>query len=129
MASYRAYWAPWAEPWAFQALRKARAVAGDEELGKAFEAAAARSLWQRQFSADDLRSLRHMKARVEAELARRGLTDREVKRGRGGIRDIEFAVQLLQLVHGRLDPDLRSPTTLTALDRMAASGYVDDDDA
>jgi glutamate-ammonia-ligase adenylyltransferase len=129
MASYEAYWGRWAEPWEFQALLKARAAAGDTDLGLTFEDAARRALWQRQFTADDLRSLRHMKARVEAELARRGLTDREVKRGRGGIRDIEFAVQLLQLVHGRLDPDLRSPTTLAALDQMAASGYVDEDDA
>ncbi len=52
-----------------------------------------------------------------------------MKRGRGGIRDIEFAVQLLQLVHGRLDPDLRSPTTLLALDELATAGYVDEEDA
>ena len=81
------------------------------------------------FSADDLRSLRHLKARTEAELARKGLTDREVKRGRGGIRDIEFAVQLLQLVHGRLDAELRRPNTLAALGELAAAGYVDPDDA
>src|SRR5262249_42540594 len=58
-----------------------------------------------------------------------GPGDRAVKHGRGGIRDVEFAVQLLQLVHGRLDPDLRSPTTLTALGELAAAGYVDEDDA
>jgi glutamate-ammonia-ligase adenylyltransferase len=127
--SYEAYWKRWAEPWEFQALVKARAVAGDPELGAQFDASARHHLWERVFSADDLRSLRHMKARVEAELARKGLTDREVKRGRGGLRDIEFAVQLLQLVHGRLDPDLHSPTTLTALAQLAASGYVDGDDA
>lgn len=128
-ASYEAYWKRWAEPWEFQALLKARAVAGDPELGAGFDASAGHHLWERVFSADDLRSLRHMKARVEAELARKGLTDREVKRGRGGLRDIEFAVQLLQLVHGRLDADLHSPTTLTALAQLAASGYVDGDDA
>ena len=70
-----------------------------------------------------------MKARSEQEMVRKGLEDREVKRGRGGIRDIEFAVQLLQLVHGGLDPSLRSPTTLDALRDMAAGGYVDPDDA
>ena len=129
VASYEAYWSRWAEPWEFQALVKARAVAGDPELGAQFDASARHHLWERVFTADDLRSLRHMKARVEAELARKGLTDREVKRGRGGLRDIEFAVQLLQLVHGRLDPDLHSPTTLTALAELAASGYVDGDDA
>ncbi len=129
LASYQAYWSRWAEPWEFQALLKARAVAGDIELGALFDASAGHQLWDRLFSPDDLRSLRHMKARVEAELARKGLTNREVKRGRGGLRDIEFAVQLLQLVHGRLDPEVRSPTTLTALAELAASGYVDGDDA
>ncbi len=53
-----------------------------------------------------------MKARAEGETHRRGLDDRELKRGRGGIRDIEFAVQLLQLVHGRHDPTIRSGNTL-----------------
>jgi [glutamine synthetase] adenylyltransferase / [glutamine synthetase]-adenylyl-L-tyrosine phosphorylase len=129
LASFEAYWDRWAEPWEFQALLKARAVAGDAELGAEFDEAAGRRLWSRVFSADDLRELRQLKARSERELARRGLTDREVKRGRGGIRDIEFAVQLLQLVHGRLDPDLRSPTTLTALAELGTAGYVDEEDA
>jgi glutamate-ammonia-ligase adenylyltransferase len=127
--SYEAYWGRWAQPWEFQALLKARAVAGDTGLGASFEEAAARHLWSRVFSADDLRSLRHLKARTEAAVARRGLTDREVKRGRGGIRDVEFAVQLLQLVHGRLDADLRPPATLDALDELASAGYVDPEDA
>ncbi len=129
LGSYAAYWDRWAEAWEFQALLKARAVAGDPEIGTAFEQGASGRLWSRVFTADDLRAMRHLKARSEGELARRGLTDREVKRGRGGIRDIEFAVQLLQLVHGRLDPDLRSPTTFTALAELAAAGYVDEDDA
>ena len=129
VASYDSYWERWAEPWEFQALLKARAVAGDADLGAGFERHAGEHLWGRTFSADDLRSMRRLKARTEAELARKGLTDREVKRGRGGIRDIEFAVQLLQLVHGRVDAELRSPTTLSALAQLAASGYVDSADA
>ena len=129
VSSYETYWDRWAQPWEFQALLKARTVAGDAEIGAAFDAAAARHLWSRVFSPDDLRSLRHLKARAEAEVARKGLTDREVKRGRGGIRDVEFAVQLLQLVHGRLDADLRSPATLDALAELASAGYVDPDDA
>jgi glutamate-ammonia-ligase adenylyltransferase len=127
--SYEAYWDRWAEPWEFQALLKAAPVAGDAELGAAFAATASERLWTRAFSSDDLRSVRHMKARVEAQLARQGLTDREVKRGRGGIRDVEFAVQLLQLVHGRADAALRSPNTLAALAELADAGYVDPDDA
>ncbi|MBV9412475.1 MAG: bifunctional [glutamine synthetase] adenylyltransferase/[glutamine synthetase]-adenylyl-L-tyrosine phosphorylase, partial [Acidimicrobiia bacterium] len=127
--SYLSYWDRWADAWEFQALLKARPVAGNDDLGAAFFAAAQERVWGRTFDADDLRSIRAMKARAEGELARRHLTDREVKRGRGGIRDIEFAVQLLQLVHGRHDSGLRSPTTLTALTDLAEAGYVSADDA
>ncbi|MGH9244159.1 MAG: bifunctional [glutamine synthetase] adenylyltransferase/[glutamine synthetase]-adenylyl-L-tyrosine phosphorylase [Acidimicrobiales bacterium] len=129
LESYEAYWERWAQPWEFQALLKARAVAGDPDLREAFARSAAEHLWGRTFTADDLRSLRSLKSRAEAEIARRGLTEREIKRGRGGIRDVEFAVQLLQIVHGPLDPELRSPTTLTALAELADAGYVSRDDA
>jgi [glutamine synthetase] adenylyltransferase / [glutamine synthetase]-adenylyl-L-tyrosine phosphorylase len=129
LESYLSYWDRWAQTWEFQALLKARPVAGDAELGAAFFAAAQERVWGRAFDADDLRSVRTMKARAEGELARRHLTEREVKRGRGGIRDVEFAVQLLQLVHGRHDPGIRSPSTLTALADLADAGYVSTDDA
>lgn len=128
-ASYEAYWERWAEPWEFQALIKAVPVAGDMELGAAWFAAVQEHLWSHQFTADELRSLRALKARAEAEVARRGLTGREIKRGPGGIRDIEFTVQLLQLVHGHADPGLRSPTTLITLTEMAHAGYIDPGDA
>ncbi len=70
-----------------------------------------------------------MKVRSESEVARRGLSERELKLGPGGIRDIEFAVQLLQLVHGGADPELRVRTTLAALDELADAGYVGRHDA
>ena len=129
LASYQAYWDRWARAWELQALIKARAVAGDGELGREFVAAAAERVWSRPFGLEVLRELRSMKARAEGEVARRGLTTREVKRGPGGIRDVEFSVQLLQLVHGRHDPALRVPATLPALAELAASGYVAEDDA
>ena len=127
--SYEAYWEKWAEPWEFQALLKARPAAGDADLGARWLDAAQRCLWTHPFEADDLRSLRAMKARVESEVARKGLNGRELKRGPGGIRDIEFTVQLLQLVHGHLDPELRGPTTLSTLTEMTEAGYVDADDS
>jgi glutamate-ammonia-ligase adenylyltransferase len=127
--SYRAYWDRWAQTWEFQALIKARPVAGQAQLGAEFMGAAAERVWTRPFGADDLRAVRSMKARTEGEVARKGLSARELKRGPGGIRDIEFAVQLLQLVHGRADSALRSPTTLSALSELAAAGYVAADDA
>ena len=127
--AYRTYWERWAQPWEFQALLKAVPVAGDPEVGTAWAEAAASALWGHGLSSDDLRSLRALKARSETETERHGAAERDVKRGPGGIRDIEFAVQLLQLVHGRADPDLRSPTTLVALTEMAEAGYVAHDDA
>lgn len=129
LASYEAYWDRWADTWEFQALLKARPVAGPADLQKRFGDAASRRVWGRPFGAEELRYVRHMKARAEAEVARKGLTTRELKRGRGGIRDIEFAVQLLQLVHGRADPALRTSATLDALAEMAAAGYVGGQDA
>jgi glutamate-ammonia-ligase adenylyltransferase len=127
--SYRSYWQRWASPWEFQALLKARPVAGDREIGAAFAAAAADAVWDRAWSADELAEVRAMKARSEELVARRGLSGRELKRGPGGIRDVEFAVQLLQLVHGRLDPGIRGRGTLEALAELAAAGYVARDDA
>src|SRR5439155_16686526 len=113
----------------FQALLKARFVAGDASVGEAFMAAAAERVWGRPFGAEELRQVRSMKARAEGEVARKGLSERELKRGRGGIRDVEFAVQVLQLVHGRADPALRGPGTLPALRELAGAGYVDGGDA
>jgi glutamate-ammonia-ligase adenylyltransferase len=129
LESYETYWDRWAQTWEFQALLKARPVGGEPRLGTAFVNAAQHRLWDRPFTADDVRSVRAMKARAEGELKRKGLIDREVKRGRGGIRDIEFAIQLLQLVHGRSDPHLRSPTTLDALAELERAGCVAADDA
>ena len=127
--SYVTYWDRWAQPWEFQALLKAVPVGGNRDVGRDWAAAASLALWGRRFTADDLRSLRVLKERAESEVVRRGMAEREVKRAPGGIRDIEFAVQVLQLVHGRADAELRSPTTLTALAEMRAAGYVAPDDA
>lgn len=127
--SYRSYWDRWAQPWEFQALLKAVPVAGDHEVGRSWAEAASARVWGRRLTPDDLRSLRALKVRAEAEVQRRGAAEREVKRGPGGLRDIEFAVQTLQLVHGPADPELRSPTTLTALAEMGEGGYVAADDA
>ncbi len=126
--SYRAYWDRWAEPWEFQALLKARPAAGSIALGEQWFDAAQHALWSRPFDAQALRSLRAMKERAEAEVARKGLTTRELKRGPGGIRDIEFTIQLLQLVHGHLDDELRGANTLDTLREMTDAGYIDDGD-
>jgi glutamate-ammonia-ligase adenylyltransferase len=129
IASYVAYWERWARPWEFQALIKARHSAGDPGTGARFEQVASEHLWSRRFGADELAELRTLKARAEAVVSRRGLDHRELKRGRGGIRDVEFSVQLLQLVHGGRDPALRLRATLPALAELAEAGYVAAEDA
>lgn len=127
--SFRNYWEQWASAWEFQALLKARPIAGNSEIGSIWKAAADKALWERPFGADDLREIREMKSRSESIVSKKGLSDREVKRGRGGIRDIEFSVQLLQLVHGGRDSSIRSATTLVALDQLAEGGYIAADDS
>lgn len=128
LAGYEAYWERWADPWERQALLRAVPVAGDPTLGLRWSVAAGEAVWGAPFSADDLRHVRALKVRAEEEVRKRGVAEREVKRGPGGIRDVEFAAQLLQLVHGRDDAELRSPTTTVALDALAAGGYVAPDD-
>ncbi|MBU6328819.1 MAG: bifunctional [glutamine synthetase] adenylyltransferase/[glutamine synthetase]-adenylyl-L-tyrosine phosphorylase [Acidobacteria bacterium] len=127
--SYEAYWDRWALPWEFQALLKARPAAGDPALATQWWESAQRTLWSRPFDADALRSIRQMKERAEAEVARKDLSARQLKLGPGGIRDIEFTVQLLQLVHGHLDPEVRSANTLTTLGILDSAGYIDGGDA
>jgi len=129
VASYEAYWERWAKTWEFQALLKARPVAGDAELGEAWNRASAPFVWPDDLDAGVIAEIRDMKRRIEAkpEVVRHG--ERQIKLGPGGIRDIEFAVQLLQLVHGRGDTSLRLTGTLPTLAALVANGYVDDEDA
>jgi len=125
---YLTYWDRRADAWEFQALLKARPVAGSTALGREFATTAGWILWNRAFSADELAEIRSMKARAEAEASRDGLAGREIKRSPGGIRDVEFSVQLLQLVHGHHDPTIRNRSTLGALEELAAAGYVSSQD-
>lgn len=129
IAAYRAYYDRWAKPWEWQALLKARPIAGDRDLGESFSRMAEPYAYPEALSADAVREIRELKARAEKALRQRGGADREIKRGPGGIRDIEFAVQLLQLVHGRRDERLRTPNTLAGLDALARRGYIGDEDA
>ncbi|MEP6462438.1 MAG: bifunctional [glutamine synthetase] adenylyltransferase/[glutamine synthetase]-adenylyl-L-tyrosine phosphorylase [Frankiaceae bacterium] len=128
LASHEAYYARWAKTWEFQALLKARPVAGDPELGAAYAEMAARMVWSAAGRPDFVADVQAMRRRVEATLPAAEV-DRELKLGPGGLRDVEFAVQLLQLVHGRTDPSLHVGGTLPALAALSAGGYVGRDDA
>ena len=129
LGSYLAYWDRWAQPWELQALIKVRPVAGDAELAERFRAEAEARVYPERLDPETVPAVRRMKARVETSAKARAGGDRQVKLGPGGLRDIEFAVQLLQLVHGRHDPALRSGSTLVALDRLTAAGFVGRADA
>lgn len=128
LASHVGYYERWAQTWEFQALLKARYSAGDEELGREYVEAVSPFVWaaaDRNGFVDDVQQMRR---RVEDNIPA-SKSDRELKLGRGGLRDVEFSVQLLQLVHGRSDVMLRSSNTLTALEAMATWGYVGREDA
>ena len=121
------YYRRWAKTWEFQALLKARPVAGDPELGAAYAEAVAPLVWSAAGRDDFVADVQAMRRRVEEHI-RPDHAARELKLGPGGLRDVEFAVQLLQLVHGRTDEDLRSPSTLEALAALADGGYVGRED-
>ncbi|GAA4922222.1 bifunctional [glutamine synthetase] adenylyltransferase/[glutamine synthetase]-adenylyl-L-tyrosine phosphorylase [Streptomyces coeruleoprunus] len=123
LASHLAYYQRWAKTWEFQALLKARPVAGDTELGTAYVDTLAPLVWQAAERENFVTDVQKMRRRVVDNIPRAHL-DRELKLGPGGLRDVEFAVQLLQLVHGRSDATLRSGKTLDALAALAAGGYV-----
>ena len=112
LASHLAYYERWAKTWEFQALLKARPVAGDLELGPGGTSRRSRRWSGRPPSASNfVEDVQAMRRRVEEHVPA-DEADRELKLGPGGLRDVEFAVQLLQLVHGRVDAALRSGNTL-----------------
>lgn len=126
--SHVAYYQRWAKTWEFQALLKARPMTGDLDLGRRYIDALSPMVWTASEREDFVPDVQAMRRRVE-ELVPAELRERELKLGRGSLRDVEFAVQLLQLVHGRVDESLRVPNTVEALGALADGGYVGRDDA
>jgi glutamate-ammonia-ligase adenylyltransferase len=136
LASHAAYYQRWAKTWEFQALLKARPVAGDTALGAAYVAMMSAMVWNaagRDRFVADVQAMRRRVVDHTTDSLRRApgavAVDRELKLGPGGLRDVEFAVQLLQLVHGRGDETLRAGGTLDALAALAEGGYVGLEDA
>ncbi|GHC91701.1 glutamate-ammonia-ligase adenylyltransferase [Nocardiopsis terrae] len=128
LAGHLAYYERWAKTWEFQALLKARPIAGDAELGRAYSEAISPMVWEAAGRKDFVEDVQAMRRRVVAHIPA-GQAERELKLGPGGLRDIEFSVQLLQLVHGRSDDRLRSGNTLRALTALSEYGYVGRKDA
>jgi [glutamine synthetase] adenylyltransferase / [glutamine synthetase]-adenylyl-L-tyrosine phosphorylase len=126
--SHIAYYQRWAKTWEFQALMKARPAAGDTELGRQYVDALMPMVWTASERENFVPEVQAMRRRVE-ELVPAGVRAREIKLGTGGLRDVEFAVQLLQLVHGRNDESLHVASTVDALAALGGGGYIGRDDA
>jgi glutamate-ammonia-ligase adenylyltransferase len=126
--SYLAYYDRWAKDWEFQALLKARPLAGDLELGERFVAEVGPRVWSSAAREGFVESVQRMRERVTANIPP-GEVDVQLKLGPGGLRDVEFTIQLLQLVHGQTDDAVRQRSTLGALSALADRGYIGREEA
>jgi [glutamine synthetase] adenylyltransferase / [glutamine synthetase]-adenylyl-L-tyrosine phosphorylase len=117
LASYRAYYARWSLTWESQALLRATPIAGEEDLGRRFVQLIDPLRWPADgLTPNQVREIRTLKARMEAERLPRGADPKgHFKLGRGGLSDVEWTVQLLQMEHARIEPALRTTATLPAL--------------
>ena len=127
IASHQGYYERWAKTWEFQALLKARPVAGDLALGQEYAEVISPMVWSAADRDGFVEEVQAMRRRVLDHIPA-SHAERQLKLGSGGLRDVEFAVQLLQMVHGRSDEAVRDPTTLSALARLTERGYVGRDD-
>lgn len=123
LESHFQYYDRWAKTWEFQALLKARHLAGDAELSQRYIEHINPLVWKAVARENFVEDAQAMRRRVENHV-KPAEAERQIKLGKGGLRDVEFTVQLLQLVHGRMDDSIRSANTLTALASLASAGYV-----
>ncbi|WP_447912875.1 bifunctional [glutamine synthetase] adenylyltransferase/[glutamine synthetase]-adenylyl-L-tyrosine phosphorylase [Microbacterium phyllosphaerae] len=123
LASHLAYYDRWAKSWEFQALLKARPLAGDPDLGAEYIAAVQPKVFSSAARENFVDSVQRMRERVMEHIDPED-APYQLKLGSGGLRDIEFTVQLLQLVHGLTDPRLRTRGTLESIDALVEGGYI-----
>lgn len=123
LASHLAYYDRWAKSWEFQALLKARPLAGDTRLGADYITAVQPKVWTSAERSDFVESVQRMRERVTDHIPADDVPY-QIKLGPGGLRDIEFTVQLLQLVHGLSDEGIRTRGTLESLDALVEGGYI-----
>ncbi|MFQ5881361.1 MAG: bifunctional [glutamate--ammonia ligase]-adenylyl-L-tyrosine phosphorylase/[glutamate--ammonia-ligase] adenylyltransferase [Candidatus Methylomirabilales bacterium] len=128
LRSYEIYYESWGQTWERQALIKARPVAGDEALGRRFLQMITPFIHRKYLDQTAVQEVRVMKERIEQNLRQDRRLYRDVKRGLGGIREIEFTVQAFQLLHGGRDPWIREANTLRALHRLAGRNYLSYED-
>ena len=119
VASYENFYAQWGQTWERMMLIKARRVAGDASLAGEFLEMIQPFRYPRSLGEGALREIVAMKRRIESEVVRAGELGRNVKLGRGGIREIEFIVQTAQVLHAGRTPFLQGSQTLPLLDKLA----------
>jgi len=124
LEGYRAYYRERAELWERQALIKARIAAGDAAVGARYRALARETAYRPGLDEHVVPAIRDMKAQIDQVIEAKGNEATNVKLGRGGIREIEFVVQALQLLYGGDDPWLREPNSLKAIFRLTERGYL-----
>lgn len=123
LESHLAYYQRWAHDWEFQALIKSRPMAGSMDLGERYRATLEPLIWAASTREGFVEQVQRMRERVTDNIPRDEV-DVQLKLGPGGLRDVEFTIQLLQLVHGGADVDVRERDTLGALRALATKGYV-----
>jgi glutamate-ammonia-ligase adenylyltransferase len=123
LESHVAYYDRWAQSWEFQALLKARPLAGDLSLGQRYVDALAPKVWSSAARENFVESVQRMRERV-TEFIPANEIELQLKLGPGGLRDIEFTVQLLQLVHGRTDDSVHQRDTIGAIHALSQGGYI-----
>ncbi len=126
LASTLAYYDTFGRTWERQALIKLRPVAGDLRLGEEFLRALQGHVYRKYLSFAEINGIKALKRQMEKKASRAGVSDREVKTGHGGIRDVEFSIQFLQLLNGGDLPEVRQRNTLKAMRALEEAGCLND---
>lgn len=129
LRSLEVYYESWGQTWERSAMIKARPVAGDTALGKAFLEMIRPFVFRRYLDFGSIEEIKSMKERIDLSLLRRNPDTVDVKLGQGGIREIEFFCQALQLINGGKDPEIREKNTLKALEKLLLRGLINGSEA
>jgi len=123
------YYREWADPWERQTLTRARLVGGDPRLGRAVRQEIRALVYGREAAPPDLKEMRELRGRMQKELGKETPGRLHVKFGRGGLVDVEFITQAIQMTHGKRHPAIRSPHTVTALGATGRAGLLPGEEA
>ncbi|HXY61928.1 MAG TPA: glutamate-ammonia-ligase adenylyltransferase, partial [Nitrospirota bacterium] len=124
LGGYEIYYESWGQTWERSALIKARPVAGDEAVGREFLDRIAPFVYRKYLDYGAIAEIREMKHKINKDVEQKGKTYRDVKLGYGGIREIEFVIQALQLIYSGKDQSLREKNALKALHTLSQKGLI-----